>query len=207
MGRAFTDKAREADSSPLLEGFPAYVAEEAKATELRLFTLGIVPGVLQTLDYAREIAAGAVRRGSITPETADKRVAVLARRQAKLRRESPPVIHAVLDESCIQRPIGDAGVMADQLDALIEFASLPHTMLQVAPLTLGADRAFDLPVYILTFKDRSLMSYAESSQQGNLERDSGAVLPILGTYYQLQAMALSQADSVALIRERRKELP
>ncbi|MFJ6617214.1 helix-turn-helix domain-containing protein [Kitasatospora sp. NPDC091335] len=207
MGPIFTNKAREGDSATLLEGFAAYVAEEAKATELRVFTLGIIPGVLQTLDYAREIAAGAVRRGSITAERADRRVAVLARRQEKLRRDPPPVIHAVLDESCIQRPIGGASVMAGQLDALIEFAAMPHTMLQVAPLTLGADRAFDLPVYILTFPNRALMCYAESSRQGNLERDSAAVLPILGTYYQLQAMARSQADSVALIRERRKELP
>ncbi|MET8627917.1 helix-turn-helix transcriptional regulator [Kitasatospora sp. NPDC004669] len=205
--RVFVNKAFDARSTVLLEGFGQYVDQESKARELRLFTLGIVPGVLQTLSYAREIAAGAVRRGSITPDQADERVAVLARRQAKLQREPRPVIHAVLDESCIQRPVGGPGVMAEQLDALVAFANLPHTVLQIAPLTIGADRAFDLPVYILTFPDRSLMSYAESSQQGNLERDSSAVLPILTTYYQLQAMALSQADSVALIRERRKELP
>ncbi|MFJ8472143.1 Scr1 family TA system antitoxin-like transcriptional regulator [Kitasatospora sp. NPDC094011] len=206
-GKAFTNKARDTDSAALLEGFAAYVAEESTATELRLFTLGIIPGVLQTLDYAREIAAGAVRRGHITPDVADRRVAVLARRQAKLRRESPPAIHVVLDESCIQRPVGSPRVMADQLDALVEFAALPHTMLQIAPLTLGADRAFDLPIYILTRKDRSLMCYAESSRQGNLERDSGAVTRILGSYYQLQAMALSQPDTVVAIRDRRKDLP
>ncbi|MEU6237921.1 helix-turn-helix transcriptional regulator [Kitasatospora sp. NPDC047058] len=205
--RVFARKALDIKDTALLAGFPEYVAQEARAAEVRLFTLGIVPGVLQTMDYAKAIAAGAMRRGSITPDQADERVAVLARRQAKLRRDPQPLIHAVLDESCIRRPVGGPGVMAEQLDALAAFAAMPHTVLQVAPLAIGENRAFDLPVYILTFPDRSLMSYAESAQQGNLERDSSAVLPTLAAYYQLQAMALSQADSVALIGELREELP
>lgn len=203
----FVRKALDIKTSALLEGFPAYVAKESKAEELRLFTLGIVPGALQTLDYARAIAAGAVQRGSITQDQADERVAYLARRQANLRREPPPVIHAVLDESCIRRPVGGPAVMAAQLDYLAFFAGLPNTLLQIAPYGMGEARAFDLPVYILTLPDRSLMSYAESAQQGNLERDSGAVLPTLTAYYQLQGLALSQAESVALISQLRGELP
>ncbi|MEU9077661.1 helix-turn-helix transcriptional regulator [Kitasatospora sp. NPDC048538] len=207
LDRVFVRKALDVKDSALLAGFPEYVAQEARAAEVRLFTLGIVPGALQTMDYAKAVAAGAVRRASITPEQADERLAVLASRQAKLRRHPQPLIHAVLDESCIRRPIGGPGIMAGQLEALTAFADLPHTVLQVAPLAIGEDRAFDLPVYILTFPDRSLMSYAESAQQGNLERDSSAVVPMLTDYYQLQAMALSQADSVALIRKLREELP
>ncbi|MFF0298456.1 Scr1 family TA system antitoxin-like transcriptional regulator [Kitasatospora sp. NPDC004615] len=203
----FQRRAQDLHSSVLLEGFPEYVAHESRAVELRLFTLGIVPGVLQTIDYARAIAAGAVRRGSITQGQADERVAYLARRQAALRREPPPQIHAVLDESCIRRPVGGPAVMADQLDALLTFAGMPHTVLQIAPLAIGEDRAFDLPVYVLTLPDRSLMSYAESAQQGHLERETGAVLPVLTAYYQLQTTALSQAESVALIGQLRREVP
>ncbi|MFF4815261.1 Scr1 family TA system antitoxin-like transcriptional regulator [Kitasatospora sp. NPDC001309] len=205
--RVFANRAIDARSSVLLEGFEKYVAQESKAEELRLFTLGIIPGVLQTLDYARAIAAGAVRRGSITQEGADDRVAVLARRQARLRREQPPVIHAVLDESCLRRPVGGPGVMSAQFDHLLEFAKLPNSLLQVAPLAIGEDRAFDLPVNIITLPDRSLMAYAESAQQGNLERDSDAVRPTLAAYYQLQGLALSQAETVALICQLREELP
>ncbi|MFF3004910.1 Scr1 family TA system antitoxin-like transcriptional regulator [Kitasatospora sp. NPDC057940] len=207
MDRVFTNKALEVDSSTLLEGFPAYVAKESKARELRLFTLGIVPGVLQTMEYARAIAAAAVDRGSITEDQAAERVRYLERRQAKLNREPPPVIHAVLDESCLRRPVGGDAVMAAQFDRLLSFARLPHTVLQVAPFCIGEARAFDLPVYILTLADRSLMSYAESAQQGNLERDSDAVQPMLTTYYQLQARALSQDASVALITQLREDLP
>ncbi len=204
--RVFTRKALDLKDTALLAGFPEYVAQESKAVELRLFDLGIVPGLLQTTDYARAIAAGAVLRNSITQDQADERVAYLARRQATLRREPPPLIHAVLDESCIRRPVGGSAVMAAQFDELVAFAQLPHTVLQVAPYGIGEQRAIDLPVNIITLPDRSLMSYAESAQQGRLERDSGAVPPLLTSYYQLQALALSQADSVALIRQLRKEL-
>jgi transcriptional regulator with XRE-family HTH domain len=205
-GRVFTNKALAVESSTLLEGFPAYVAQESKARELRLFDLGLVPGVLQTMDYARAVAAAAVGRGSITETQAANRVRYLERRQAKLYREPPPVIHAVLDESCIRRPVGGPGVMEDQLDHLLVFARLPHTLLQITPFHIGEARAFDLPINIITLADRSLMSYAESAQQGNLERDSEAVQQMLTTYYQLQARALSQDESVALISQLREDL-
>jgi hypothetical protein len=48
------------------------------------------------------------------------------------------------------------------------------------------------------------MSYAESAQRGYLERESRSVLPVLTAYHQLQAEALSQADSVALVSQLRK---
>jgi hypothetical protein len=203
----FKRHAGDVKYTALLEGFPEYVTHERRAVELRLFDLGIIPGLLQTKEYSTAVAAGAVRRGSITPEQADERVKVLAGRQAQLRREPPPLLHVVMDESCIRRPVGGPSVMAGQLDQLVAFAELPHTVVQVAPYAIGEDRAFDLPVNVLTLPNRSLMSYAESAQQGHLERDSDAVLPALTAYYQLQALALSQAESVAVIRQLRKELP
>ncbi|MFJ4796151.1 helix-turn-helix domain-containing protein [Kitasatospora purpeofusca] len=205
--RVFTRRALDLTTSALLEGFPEYVAQESNATEVRLFTLGIVPGLLQTTDYARAIASAAVERGSITPEQADERVTYLSRRQANLRRDPRPVVHAVLDESCIRRPVGGSTVMGAQLEHLVAFARMPHTVLQVAPYAIGEARPFDLPVNILTLHNRSLMSYAESAHQGHLERESGAVQPTLTAYYQLQALALSQAESVALINRTREELP
>ncbi|MFD8083213.1 Scr1 family TA system antitoxin-like transcriptional regulator [Kitasatospora sp. NPDC059722] len=207
LDRVFSNKAHAVQSSTLLEGFPAYVAMESKARELRLFTLGIVPSVLQTTDYARAIAVAAAERGSITEDQAAERVRYLERRKAKLHGEPSQVIHVVMDESCVRRPVGGPAVMAAQFDHLLAFARLPHTVLQVAPYRIGEARAFDLPVNIITLADRSLMSYAESAQQGNLERDSDAVQPMLSSYYQLQARSLSQDESVALISQLREELP
>ncbi|MFJ8312713.1 MULTISPECIES: helix-turn-helix domain-containing protein [unclassified Streptomyces] len=191
----------------LLEGFPEFVAHEAKAAEIRLFELGIIPGLLQTPEYAAAITTGAVRRGAITELQAEERLTLLANRQATIERTPAPLVYAVLDESCIRRPVGGRGVMAAQLDRLAAFAELPTTVLQVAPYDLGERRAFDLPVTLLTLTDRSHIAYAESAQQGRLERDIRFVQPMLTAYHQLQAEAASQAASVALIERLRKDTP
>jgi transcriptional regulator with XRE-family HTH domain len=191
----------------LLEGFPEYVAHEARAVEIRLYEIGIIPGLIQTPEYARVLAHSAVRRGSITPEQADERVAFLAERQAALQRPRPPLMLLVMDESCIRRPIGGAEVMGPQLDKLLEFAELPNTMLQIAPFAIGERRPFDLPVNLLTLPDRSVMSYVESQTRGHLDRETASVLPLLTAYHQLQAVSASQAESVAMLRELRKGTP
>ncbi|MDX3458132.1 helix-turn-helix transcriptional regulator [Streptomyces sp. ME02-8801-2C] len=191
----------------LLEGFPEYVRQEARAAEIRLFELGIVPGLLQTPEYAAAITMGAVRRGAITEQQAEERLTLLAKRQASLERTPAPLVYAVLDESCICRPVGGNGVTAAQLERLIAFAELPSTVLQVAPFSLGERRSFDLPVTLLTLPDRSPIAYSESAQQGRLERDMRFVQPLLTAYHQLQAESASQAASVATIERLRKGTP
>ncbi|WFB09831.1 helix-turn-helix transcriptional regulator [Streptomyces sp. LX-29] len=188
----------------ILEGFPEFVAHEVRAAEIRLFELGIIPGLLQTPEYAAAITTGAVRRGAITEQQAEERLTLLARRQASLDRTPAPLVHVVLDESCIRRVVGGTRVMAAQLDRLAAFAELPSTILQVAPYDLGERRAFDLPVTLLTLTDRSHIAYAESAQQGRLERDMRFVQPLMTAYHQLQAEALSQATSAAMIEQARK---
>jgi hypothetical protein len=148
-----------------------------------------------------------VRREAITPEQACERVELVAQRQATLVRAPSPLILAVLDEGCIRRPMGDPAIMDAQFERLLKFAELPNTVLQIAPFTMGARRPFSLPVTVLTMPDRSLMSYAESAQRGHLERESTFVLPILTAYHQLQAEALSQEASMAMIEQVRKGTP
>ncbi|PBC84244.1 MULTISPECIES: helix-turn-helix transcriptional regulator [unclassified Streptomyces] len=198
---------REIRQGSLLEGFPEYVGHEGRAAEIRLYEVGVIPGLLQTSDYASVIVDSAVKRGAITPEQADERMSLVAERQAALVRTPPPLVFVVLDESCIRRPIGGLAVMEAQLVRLIEFAELPNTVLHVAPFDMGERRPFSLPITVLTLPDRSLMSYAESAQRGHLERESTSVLPILTAYHQLQADALSQAASVAMINDFRKGTP
>lgn len=191
----------------LLEGFPQFVEHEGRAAEIRLYEVGVIPGLLQTPEYAAVLAQSEVKRGTITTEQADERVALVAARQASLVRTPPPLVFVVLDESCIRRPIGEPAVMRAQLARLAEFAELPSTVLQVAPFSMGARRPFSLPVTLLTLPDRSLVSYAESAHRGHLERDSTFVLPILAAYHQLQAEACSQAESVAMISQPGKGTP
>ncbi|MFF3782988.1 helix-turn-helix domain-containing protein [Streptomyces sp. NPDC001933] len=203
----FERQYREIRHGSLLEGFPQYVGYEGRAAEIRLYEVGIIPGLLQTPEYARALADGDVWRGSITPEQAGDRVSFLAERQASLVRSRPPTILVVMDESCIRRRVGGDGVMAAQFDRLLEFAGLPNTVLQIAPFDMMERRPFNLPMNLLTLSDLSAVAYAESQMRGHLERDTTLVLPLLASYHQLQAEALSQAASVAMINEARKGTP
>ncbi|GAA0640168.1 helix-turn-helix transcriptional regulator [Streptomyces malaysiensis subsp. malaysiensis] len=204
---SFEREWREIRHGSLLVGFPEYVGHEGRAAEIRLYEVGVIPGLLQTPEYATALAEGAVKRGAITAEQAQERVAFVAERQAALVRTSPPLVFVVLDESCLRRPVGEPAITNAQLEQLIEFAGRPNTVLQVAPFDMGTRRPFDLPLYILTMSDRSLMSYAESAQRGHFERDSTSVVPLLTAYHQLQAEAPSQAQSVAMISQLLKGTP
>jgi hypothetical protein len=198
---------REIKHGSLLEGFPEYVSYEPRAVEIRVFEIGLVPGLLQTTEYAQVLAESAVRRGAIPPERAVERVAFLAERQAVLQGPKPPMVHVVMDESCIRQNVGGSEVMNAQYERLIAFAELPHTMLQITSFAIGERRAFDRAVNILTLPDRMVISYAESQTRGYLDRESSSALPMLMAYHQLQAEALSQADTVAVIQQARKGMP
>ncbi|MFE3648477.1 helix-turn-helix domain-containing protein [Streptomyces sp. NPDC059101] len=204
---SFEREHREIKFGALLEGFPEYVGYEGRAVEIRLFEIGLVPGLLQTPEYARTVAEGDVQRGAITPEQAEERCSFLAERQAVLARLRPPMVIVVMDESCLRHAVGGTEVMEAQLQRLIEVASLPNWVLHVSPFELGARRAFNLPLNLLTLPDRSVVAYAESQARGHLERESNTVLPMLTSYHQLQAEALSQAASVAMISTLRKGTP
>ncbi|MEU0991862.1 helix-turn-helix transcriptional regulator [Streptomyces sp. NPDC005953] len=206
-GDQFERAWRELRHGVLLEGFTEYAGYEARAAEIRLFEIGIIPGLLQTPAYAQALAHGDVRRGTITSEQADERIAVLAERQATLVRHRPPTMLVVMDESCIRRPVGGAKVMDHQLKRLVEFASLPNTMMQIAPYDIGERRPFNLPINLLTLYDRSMVAYAESQAQGHLEREPTFVLSALSAYHQLQAESLSQTASVDLVHQARKGTP
>lgn len=207
LEESFERKWREMKQGSLLEGFPQFIGYEGRAAEVRLYEVGVMPGLLQTQAYAEALAQSAVRRGAISPEQADERVSLIAERQTVLQRQPPPLVFVVLDEGCLRRPIGSPKVMDAQLARLVEFADLHNTVLQVATFDMGGRRPFDLPITLLTMPDRSLMSYAESAQQGHLERESTSVLPLLTAYHQLQAEAPSQAASVAMINQLRKGSP
>ncbi|MFI7103073.1 helix-turn-helix domain-containing protein [Streptomyces sp. NPDC050161] len=197
----------ELRNGSLLEGFPEYLGQEARAAEIRLFEVGTIPGLLQTPEYAGALEEGNVKRGTLSPDQAAERVSFLAERQAALMRPVPPIVIVVLDESCIRRLIGGAGVMERQLSQLVEFAERPNTVLQLAPYTLGEGRPFNRVVNLLTLPDRSVVSYVESETHGHLDREITSVLPLVRAYHQLQAEALSQADSVAMIEQARKGTP
>ncbi|MGK4582579.1 helix-turn-helix domain-containing protein [Kitasatospora sp. HPMI-4] len=189
-----------------IEGFPEHAAQEARAAEIRIFEPNMVPGLLQTRAYATALEAAAVQRGSTTPDQAEERVKFLATRQRLLKRPTPPLIHAVMDESVIRRPVGGLETMHAQLDHLAELAGRPHVLLQVAPYALAEHAPFRSVITLLTFADRSVVGYTESAEQGYVVRKDETVRDWERAYDRLQVEALTRAASLDLIRKARKEL-
>ncbi|MFF2041132.1 Scr1 family TA system antitoxin-like transcriptional regulator [Kitasatospora sp. NPDC058170] len=192
--------------SALLAGFPDYVDHEARATRIRVFEIGIVPGLLQAPGYAAAEAAGWVARGSVTQKQADERLALRLSRQRVLRRRPAPLVHAILDEASIRWSPDGPEVLAGQLAHLEALAALPHVVLQVLPFSLGARRTFHTPVTLLNLPGRARIGYAETVRRGYLERDPDVLDSWSRDFDRLQVDAPSVADSLAIIRAARREL-
>nr|WP_237419252.1 DUF397 domain-containing protein [Kitasatospora sp. SID7827] len=188
------------------EGFPEYVGLEATARRIRVWEIGISPGIAQTEEFARAVHGSYVERGAVTVEQAAERVGVLLGRQAPLSLPNPPELHMVLDESCIRTVIGSPEVAARQLAWLAELSARPNVILQVMPFAGGARRPYRQPVYLLTMADGSLVGYTETHQRGYVERESEIVAGWVDDYHRLQAEALPPADSLVLISKVRKDL-
>ncbi|GHJ11115.1 transcriptional regulator [Micromonospora humidisoli] len=115
--------------------FLPWQSYEAQAVRLRNFEPCLVPGLLQTEDYARAVfSAGGLQRD----ERVEELLALRMSRQAVLGQDDPPEWVFVIDESALRRSIGGPAVMDRQLGRLLEAAELPHVRLHVLPLDAGA---------------------------------------------------------------------
>ncbi|MFJ1935249.1 helix-turn-helix domain-containing protein [Kitasatospora sp. NPDC088160] len=188
----------------LLPGFSEYLRREREAITVRLFDTDMVSGILQHPDYSAAYEAGIVRRGEATQEQADERLSLLAQRQLMLDRGT--MIHVVLDEGVLRRPIGGREIMAVQLSHLESLCDHPNVIIQISPYRLAEDRSLSHPVTLLTLPNRALVGYTETLQRGYLEQDAETVARWVDRYDRLQVNAHSQPDSLAMIRETREEL-
>ncbi|MER7762644.1 helix-turn-helix transcriptional regulator [Streptomyces sp. NPDC097619] len=142
--------------------YSVYIGLETDAASLRVYEPQIIPGLLQTHEYATAIVRGAV------PETSqsdiEKRVQVRIRRQERIAEAEPaPVtgdrgplrLWAVIDEAALRRRVGDEDVMIRQLEHLIGQSELPHVTVQVMPFSMGAHPGVNGQYAILEFPDAS----------------------------------------------------
>lgn len=135
--------------------YSTYVGLEAAAVSIRDYDSAVVPGLLQTAEYARalhEDVAPQLAVPRLTPEAIDQRVDERLRRQELLRRETAPLTFwAVLDEAVLHRIIGSPKIMRAQLDHLIGMSDKPNVTVQVLPYTTGAHAALGSSFNILQF--------------------------------------------------------
>lgn len=134
---------------PLGLPYSTYVGLEAEATSISDYGLGIMPGLLQTPDYARAVVRAAVPRW--VPDVVDQRVEGRMARQQLLFSDHAPHFEAVVDESVLHRVVGSPAVMQAQLERLLELSDLPAVTLRVIPYGAGALPAGNNKFIILGF--------------------------------------------------------
>lgn len=118
------------------EKFDLFIGLEEAAEELSWYESELVPGLLQTEEYADAIIAS--DNPGIPEDEIQRRVSVRMRRQTTLRRtQAPARLRAVLNEGVLMRPVGGQKVIAGQLRYLEDLSRLPNVALRVIPFSAG----------------------------------------------------------------------
>ncbi|MEU2877317.1 MULTISPECIES: helix-turn-helix transcriptional regulator [unclassified Streptomyces] len=182
--------------------YSVYIGLETDAASLRVYDPQVVPGLLQTRQYAEALIAGAL------PETApadvDKRVQVRLRRQERISAaENPLRLWTVLDEAALHRIVGNSDVMRDQLEHLVEQSRLPHVTVQVIPYDMGAHPGLNGQYAILEFPDAadSSVVYIEGVTSDLYLEKANDVQKYSVMYEHLRAQALNVEQSRQFIAD------
>ena len=117
------DHLKKGHKQRLYGWFQQWAGIEARATVLRWYEPLVVPGLLQTEDYARAILSA---RPDGNLDDLDEQVAARLARQAILDRTGAPQLWCILDEGVLHRAIGGSKVMRSQLYRLAEVAGAPQ---------------------------------------------------------------------------------
>jgi transcriptional regulator with XRE-family HTH domain len=139
MGLAKETKARgwwHAYGDVIPGTFDLYIGLEEAASQLSWYESELVPGLLQTEDYARTLIAA--DNPGVSDQEINRRVQVRIARQALLTRvTAPPTTGILLNEAILRRPVGGPQIMAAQLHHLAEAATLPNVSIRVVPFSAG----------------------------------------------------------------------
>ncbi|MER7314516.1 MULTISPECIES: helix-turn-helix domain-containing protein [Streptomyces] len=211
LALAKTDRERRKASGwwnqyPGLQSMAEYVALEDIATSLRTWQLAIVPGLLQTPDYARALAVG---NGSWEdPDEIEPFVAGRMSRQARLTGEQPLELWAVVHEGALRQLVGGRDVMREQLGRLLDMARRPNVKLQILPHLAGAHPGMTSAFTIVSFAEPGALDVVHMDTTSTtlwLESDTDAHRH--GSLFgRVSRLALAQHNSVGLINDILKEL-
>lgn len=145
----------------LPEQWQQLIEWESEATVMRNYQPLMVPGLLQTTDYARAIITGTAER-ELTDRELEEMVSSRLGRQSILSRPMPPDLHVVLHEPVLHLPVGTPGVMAGQLNALLAMAERPRVTLRIVPMMAGPHPGLEGPFMIMDFPDDPTLIYLEN---------------------------------------------
>ncbi|WP_329128856.1 helix-turn-helix domain-containing protein [Streptomyces sp. NBC_01476] len=190
----------------LPEEYRDFISLETGASQARSMENTVVPGLLQTPDYARALTADVMPQ--LSRRELDALVDVRIARQAVLHQDQPLEMWAVLDEAVLRRGVGGVKVMEGQLRKLVEAAELPQVRLQVLPFAAGGHMGVTNSFVIFSFPriadlDVVVVDHLTSSLYVDRKEDVAAYA---AAFTRLHARALPREESAAMIAGIRAEL-
>ncbi|WP_405086348.1 helix-turn-helix domain-containing protein [Microbispora sp. NBC_01389] len=182
----------------------SYIALETEATAIHTWEPILVPGLLQSEGYAREIICAA--RPELTAEEVDRHVDARMARKINLVGSRAPTLHILVDEHMLRRPVGAPGVMAHQLDDILRAATWPNVTIQVLPLTAGAHGGVEGAFSVLSFDDEDPdVGYVEGPAGDVYVEAADQVRRLMLMFERLVSICLSPEKSAELIAAARSE--
>ncbi|MFF8032660.1 MULTISPECIES: Scr1 family TA system antitoxin-like transcriptional regulator [unclassified Streptomyces] len=184
------------------ESFPdwsrKFMAYSERAVSIGEYAAHVVPGLLQTEEYARAVLSVGL---TLCNETQlEERLSARMGRQGRLTLDDKPTLRVVLDEAVLRRPVGGPTVMREQLARLLDASSERHITVQVLPFEQGEHDAMGGSLTMLTLPDGSDVAYTEGAHYGQLIEDPDEVRSFALTYDRLRAAALPPLMSLNMIR-------
>ncbi|MEU5280716.1 helix-turn-helix transcriptional regulator [Streptomyces asoensis] len=170
---------------------------DAETVALRAYQTHVVPGLLQTPEYAAALFARRLPQA----DDVEERVRARLSRQQRFYAEGGPYYFAVLDETCLRHVVGGQEVMREQCAHLLRAGRLPNIRIQVVPLSRSDIDRPDTSLSLIRLPDGHEWVYSESLDRGHFTDDPAVFLAHSHTYDVLRADALSAPESAALISD------
>lgn len=185
----------------LPQPYEDFVGLEAQANYVRTWQTNLIPGLLQTPDYARAITAA--NPASTSPDTVEQLVKVRMDRQAAvMERSDPPRFWAVIWEPALRVPVGGADVMRKQLIHLAELVERPTTTVQVLHVAKGEIACVARPFVVFAFPQPAPdVVFLENLTSSNYLEGEDEVAGHVLTFDYLRSSAESPADSLTMIKK------
>lgn len=169
---------------------------ESRACTITTFSLGVVPGLLQSPVYTEALmrCAGDVRENEIKA-----RVEARIVRQQILLKEDPVHMAAFIDESVLYRMPGSGAVMHRQLDHFLQMAEKSNLIIRIVPLGRSAKAAADGSFKLLRFPEAPAIAYTEHLGYDVYLEEPEEVVYYDDAVHHLLDAALDTGESVGLI--------
>jgi transcriptional regulator with XRE-family HTH domain len=180
--------------------FRPFAELEREATSIRSWEPLVVPGLLQTEDYARALIE-AWQPGD-GQEAVQQQVTARMERQHLLEREEPPLMWAIISEAALLNPVGGPKVLRDQLGRLVDvMADHPKIIVQVVPLSAGAHPGLEGPLVLVARRGEPDVAYLEVQGRGQIVERAEEVARYGLLYDLLRAVALPPGTSREMIAD------